>query len=78
MSKDLRKWRWKLWLLSVVKIPLIRFVRPRILNLSEEGCEILIPLKTLPSYFGVDFSIIFSHVSWIWILSIIMTPVQLV
>lgn len=45
MSKELRKWRWKLWLLSVVKIPLIRFVRPRILELSEEGCEILIPLR---------------------------------
>lgn len=45
MSKDLRKWRRKLWLLSLTKIPLIRFVRPRIKELSSERCEISVPLR---------------------------------
>lgn len=45
MSEDLRKWRRKLWLLSLTKIPLIRFVRPSIKELSSERCEIIIQLR---------------------------------
>jgi len=43
--KDLKRARWMLWLFSIFKIPLIGFVRPRLIELSDESMVIRIPLR---------------------------------
>ncbi len=43
--KDLRRARRMLWLFSIFKIPLIGFVRPRLIELSDESMVIKIPLR---------------------------------
>jgi acyl-coenzyme A thioesterase PaaI-like protein len=44
-SSELRKMRFKLFLLGFIKIPLIWFVRPKLISISEEEVEILIKLR---------------------------------
>lgn len=38
-------WKRKLWLLGLFKIPMIGFIRPRLLHLDENGCRISIRLR---------------------------------
>jgi len=40
---SLKKMKWNLWLLGVFKIPLIAFVRPRLLKMTDE--EVLVKIK---------------------------------
>jgi acyl-coenzyme A thioesterase PaaI-like protein len=42
---ELRKMRFKLFLLGFFKIPLIWFVRPKLIHISEKEVEILIKLR---------------------------------
>ena len=42
---DLRKANRRLWLFGLFKIPLIGFVRPRLLELSDEKMVVRIPLR---------------------------------
>lgn len=48
MSKhetSLKKMRWKLFLLGLVKIPLIHFVRPKLLKIDDTSAEVRIRLR---------------------------------
>ncbi len=45
MENNLRKYRWMLRLLAWTKIPLIAFVRPKLLVLNANQCELRIPLR---------------------------------
>jgi len=40
---SLQKMKWNLWLLGVFKIPMIAFVRPRLLKMTDE--EVLVKIK---------------------------------
>lgn len=42
---SLRKMRWMLFLLGVVKIPLVGFVRPRLLSIDDEKVRVRIKLR---------------------------------
>lgn len=56
---DLKVYKRKLFLLGLVKIPLISFVRPKLISLSEEKAEVKIRLRRRTKnhlnsmYFGV-------------------------
>lgn len=43
--KSLWKHNWMLKLFAITKIPLIFYVRPRILQLDADRCEVVIPLR---------------------------------
>lgn len=42
---SLRQIRWKLFLLGLIKIPLIFFVSPKIISINSESCQAKIKLK---------------------------------
>ncbi|MCB9261882.1 MAG: YiiD C-terminal domain-containing protein [Flavobacteriales bacterium] len=44
-NKQLRKANWQLFLFGLAKIPLVRFVRPRIIELTDKKVSIKIPMK---------------------------------
>jgi len=43
--KGIKQWKRKLFLLGLFKIPMVGFVRPELIHLDEERCEIGIRLK---------------------------------
>lgn len=44
-SKLVKKMKWFLWLLGFVRIPLIGFVRPKIITLNDDRVEVKIKLR---------------------------------
>lgn len=45
MKSDIKKWNWQLKLLGWRYIPLLRKARPKVLQINEETCEVLIVLR---------------------------------
>ncbi|TNE78021.1 MAG: DUF4442 domain-containing protein [Bacteroidetes bacterium] len=43
--KELSKWQRKLWLLGMFKIPMLGFVKPKLLALDNEQCQVVIRLS---------------------------------
>lgn len=58
-ANELKSMRWKLFLLSIVKIPMIGFVKPRLLKIDENQVKMKIRLRRRTKnhlnsmYFGV-------------------------
>lgn len=44
-ANDLKKMKWKLFLLGFFKIPVIYFLRPKLLRVDDEGAEVRIKLR---------------------------------
>lgn len=44
-KKSLRKANWQLFLFGLVKIPVIGFVRPKVIDLKEHSLSVKIPLR---------------------------------
>jgi acyl-coenzyme A thioesterase PaaI-like protein len=42
---SLKSMKWKLWLLGTFKIPMVGFIRPRLLELNDDSTKIRIRLK---------------------------------
>lgn len=42
---SLRKMRWMLFLLGLVKIPIVGFVRPRLISIDDETVRVRIKLR---------------------------------